>query len=387
MPRLRLMLIGWFVCFLRAVSMFNYRRGVKLFILRHHGRKALTDPETASLNVNRLLLRLGFRKKDKRWNVLYFLASGRRSPDFIPESLYYFEIEPRLNELPMRLTYSDKNMYDKWYSHIPDVHLPVCVLRNINGFLYNQRYEHVNNQAAKALLAEGKYIIKPSLDSGGGKNVRVLDVGKRQVDGRPEIHVTLQDVDGLAGWEDIDAYYGRDYVVQRYIRQHEYFGRLCSTAVNTMRLMTYRSIVDDRVHVIQRIMKIGRKGRVTDNEWTGSVTVGVSAAGKLNGYAVDKFGVRFTAFNDVDVSHLADNPFVPMVDRAAISLAGMVHYSRLLGMDFAVDETGDVIFIEMNHSYNGINYFQYNNGPLFHEYTDEILDHCLGQGRKHYVYY
>lgn len=387
MQAIRSLVIGLFVGFLRAISIRNYRTRVKQYLTRYHDKRALRGLHAANGHVNERLRQLGYRKKDTRWNLLYSLVSRRRSADFIPESLYYFQIEPRLNALPMRLAYSDKNMYDRWYAGVSGVKLPVTVLRNINGFLYDQKYELIGMQAAEGLLDDGKYIIKPSLDSGGGKNVHILEAARERANARTAVRSTLWGADRVGRLEDIARCYGKDYVVQQYIRQHKYFARLCPTSVNTMRVMTYRSVGDDRVHVIQRIMKIGLKGRVTDNEWTGSVTIGVSETGTLNRYAVNKFGVRHTEFNGLDIAGLPDNPFVSTVDRAARAIAGQVYYSRLVGMDFAVDEDGAAVFIEMNHSYNGINFFQYNNGPLFQGYTDEILEYCARQRRDHYVYY
>jgi hypothetical protein len=354
MKKLRQILIALFVHFLRSVSVFNYRRRIVQYIVRHHDKKALSDRTITGTPVNERLRRLGYTKRDVPWNVFCFLAGGK---------------------------------HDKWFAHLPGVRLPTSVLRNINGFFYNQSYEPIDPRAAARLLEEGRYVIKPSLDSGGGKNVHLLEVTNVPQAASPVIHSTLAGMDQATSFAALASHYERDYVVQRWIRQHEYFARLCPTSVNTVRLMTYRSVVDDSVHVLHRIMKIGRQGNVVDNQSAGSLVVGVAPDGTVTDWAWDEYGVRYAEFNGISIREIPRNPFVPAVDRAATAIADQVYYSRLLGMDFAVDDTGTPVFIEMNHNHNGMMWFQYTNGPLFREYTNEVLDYCLRQDRRHYVYY
>ena len=59
-----------------------------------------------------------------------------------------------------------------------------------------------------------------------------------------------------------------------------------------------------------------------------------------------------------------------------LEIAKKFHYHRLLGFDFCVDEMGEVKLIEINNRNNEINFFQMNNGPLFREYTNEIIEFC-----------
>lgn len=382
MKVLRNLILNVFVSFLRYVSLFNYRKTIRFFIKNYHPsikiKKSLNSMQSSSG-----LIELGMKNNDLLWPLLYSSINGINSNDYIPESIYYFEIEPRLNHLQMRLAYSDKTNYYRLLSQSLNYKLPEVVFMNINGFLYNSEYEKLETNQALDLLSEGKFIIKPSLDSGGGKNVKLFETRLE----KPCLVINNIPASPSIKISDILESYGKNFIVQKYISQNVYFGRLNPSSVNTMRLMTYRSIKNDKIYVIQRIMKVGKKNSITDNEWTGSITIGMNANGNLNSFGVNKYGVKTTTVNDIVISEIEKNPFIIKVDQAAKEIANEFHYSRVLGMDFAVDESGTIIFIEANHAFNGINFFQFNNGPLFGKFTDEVISYCLNKNREHFVLY
>ena len=47
-------------------------------------------------------------------------------------------------------------------------------------------------------------------------------------------------------------------------------------------------------------------------------------------------------------------------------------YLRLIGWDFTINDHNEVVFIELNDG-PGIEIMQLCNGPVFGDYTDEIL--------------
>lgn len=378
----RIYIISAFIARLRQVSIFNYRKTIKKFI-RHYHPQINIKLESKNVIDNERLFKLGYSPAEKYWNLLYQHVNGIISKDYIPESIYYFEIEPRMNNLMMRSAYSDKNTYNRLRSKSGLYVLPEAFCHNIRGMNYDKSFQRKEMDDLQKEFNPDKYIIKPSLDSGGGKNIGVFEFSLNgitfyQNNKRPFF------VNGL---DDIIAIYKTDFVIQKYIEQHEYFRQLNSSSVNTMRVMTYRSIKDDSIHVLQRIMKVGQRDYLTDNEWTGSNTIGVNAEGKLNTFAVNKFGVKTEVVNGIRLAELPPNLFVIKVDKAAVEIASNIYYSRLLGIDFAINKDGEVVFIEVNHSYNGINFFQYNNGPLFGDFTDEIIEYCLKTKKEHFVLY
>ena len=52
---------------------------------------------------------------------------------------------------------------------------------------------------------------------------------------------------------------------------------------------------------------------------------------------------------------------------------------RIISWDFAVDENNDIQLIEFNFSPQGIRIHQINNGPLFGEFTVEVLEEVFNK--------
>ena len=50
--------------------------------------------------------------------------------------------------------------------------------------------------------------------------------------------------------------------------------------------------------------------------------------------------------------------------------------------DLAIDKNGEPVLIEVNLMYQGIGFLQINNGPLFGDYTEDILDRCIKRKRR-----
>ena len=108
----------------------------------------------------------------------------------------------------------------------------------------------------------------------------------------------------------------------------------------------------------------------------GGVAIAINEQGNLKDYAFDIDGTKYESFNRITFKQVAEVPFIQEIYKSSINVANQVHYARLLAMDFTVDQTGEVLLIEINCKGNGISQYQYSNGSLFKEFTEEILDYC-----------
>ena len=73
---------------------------------------------------------------------------------------------------------------------------------------------------------------------------------------------------------------------------------------------------------------------------------------------------------------------VPSYDKAlslAILGASLIPHFRLVSWDIAIDVNGDAVLIESNMRKGSINFHQFNNGPLFGDLTEKVLDEVLGK--------
>jgi hypothetical protein len=306
------------------------------------------------------------RSIDTRWIRTYTAVSGISSPDYIPENIYYTIVERVLNDQSFSGAYADKNFYDRYYD--PAI-LPETLLRAIDGKLFNKQYEPVDidNGLSSCLSGYEKLILKPSTDSGGGFRVRLIDARKEESSGYENLKKILTG--------------SRNLVVQDYIEQHDFFRQFNDTSLNTVRIFTYHSVAGRPVIPLHCLLRIGRPGSIVDNQASGGISCGIRETGALNPFAVDKNGVRYESFNGVVFSGKKVPFFDTMLNMAGEIALKNIH-ARLLGLDFCVDTGNRVRLIEVNNKNHEINFYQMNNGPLFGEYTDEVIQWCKTNPRS-----
>lgn len=314
----------------------------------------------------------------KDWLRIYVHISGKRSLNYVPEDLYYSLIEPVLNFKPMSNAETCKSKYKSLY---PGYNFPHTLLVNENGVLYDDIYTRITMNSASPFSCiqfnnVDSVVVKPSLDSGGGAGVRKFNCNDN---GYYEHEGVLMSQDSL------NKMYGRDYIVQDCIQQHDFFASFNRSSVNTLRVLTYRSVRNEAVHILHTILRVGKIGSITDNQASGGYSIGVTPEGILNEYAVDKHGERTSIVNG---NLLNGDLRIPQISRfhdIAISLASKFTYSRLLGIDLIMDKKGEIIVIEINNSSNEINFYQMNNGPLFGSFTKEVIDYCIREKKSYCI--
>ncbi|NCC74446.1 MAG: hypothetical protein EOM06_13775, partial [Sphingobacteriia bacterium] len=269
--------------------------------------------------------------------------------------------------------YCDKNNY---HHLLPQHLLPKVYLRNIEGVLYDQNYKLINNQSAFDHLPQvdnSRIILKKALDSGGGRQVELFVM-------RNGIYADINS--NILSLDYLNNHFADNYLVQEYIIQQPYFQRFNDSSVNTVRIFTYRSVNTNEIIILQSVLRIGKPGAIVDNQASGGIAVGIGAGGTLNGFAVNKKGERINSVNGITFNSIEPIPMFQEMNEIAISIAKKFVYHRLLGFDFCIDNEGLIKLIEVNNKNNEINFYQMSNGPLFREYTNEIIDYCKLQKRS-----
>ena len=213
------------------------------------------------------------------------------------------------------------------------------------------------------------------------------------------VGVTLyENTDGV--WRDVktgerltldylDRHSGEDFIMQEAFEQHEFMAQFNPTSVNTIRLAVYKSVNDDRCHVTQAIMRIGRKGSIVDNGCAGGMFVGINKSdGALMHYVSNEQGYTCTEFNGIDFKHEYKVPFWNSVVGFAETVCQYIPNQRLFALDVALRSDGKPCLLEYNLTGFSIWLFQYTAGPAFGEYTDEIIDYCKSRlGKRERVLY
>lgn len=310
---------------------------------------------------------------NKKWQVVYSTISGIIDHRYITEYDYYHNVEPKLNNKGLSEAYCDKNNY---HHLLPQHLLPEVYLRNIEGVFYDQSYELINKQSAFDHLPQvenSRIILKKALDSGGGRQVELFVLRNG---------IYADNNGNILSLDYLNKHFDDNYLVQEYIIQYPYFQRFNETSVNTVRIFTYRSVLSNEIIILQSVLRIGKPGAIVDNQASGGIAVGIRFDGSLNGFAVNKKGERINSVNGITLSKIEPIPMFLEMNEMAISIAKKFVYHRLLGFDFCVNSEGLIKLIEVNNKNNEINFYQMSNGPLFREFTNEIIDFCKQRERS-----
>lgn len=301
-------------------------------------------------------------KISKKWHNSYISANEIYSEKYITEPLYYNLIERELNDLSMARAYKDKNSY---YKFLPDAKLPKTVIKNINGkYFINDTELSTEHNAIKYLKSQNvKMIIKPSVDTGGGKSVRLLNINKGLIfmDGRN------------IEYDDIKSFYQHDYIIQHLIAQNKKLKNIYPKSLNTIRIMTVK--LECNYQCVSSVIRFGNNDSIVDNIKTnGGVAVGVKNNGQLNDYG-------FTSSGNKSYSHpYSGQEFrkvyikeYSLIRKTVEKLHENLPYFDIVSWDVALNDKNEIIIVEFNISGQEINFHQYNNGPLFGDFTDIVM--------------
>ena len=289
------------------------------------------------------------------WHQYLYSRNGVYSEKYIPASIYNSEIIYRLNKFQFRHAYVDKGFYDTLFY---DVNRPKTIVKNVNGYYYDDRNPLTENEAIEICSNLSEAIIKPTLEGTWGQGVELIRTENGLI---PKWNCSVQ---------DLFRKYRRSFIIQERFEQHAGIARLNPTSLNTMRVMSYRR--GHEVVVLYAVIRIGRKNQVIDNETAGGIKADIDlTTGKIKGVA---FGsAREKLMTQTDVGTVLDGYQMPSFSDV-LSLVREMHfrlpYFNLIGWDMSVDKEGRPALIEWNRA---AELSQVAHGPAFGEYTEEIL--------------
>lgn len=317
----------------------------------------------------------------KRWKPLgyahpiyYKMYSNYigRNIDILPDDLSHRTIESILNPVKFRAPFEDKNMFDKI---VGSEMTPITFLRSMGGFLYMADYTPSNiindNSLFELISSQKRIVVKTTLESCSGDDVIIFEkdmngIWRRMDESKTTLSLHL-----------LNKRLGKDWIIQEYLYQSEFMSSFCKTSVNTLRILVYRSVKDDNVHVLNSGMRIGHDGSFLDNSHQGGLFVGIDKNGKLNNYLTDQYRIKYTKHNNIDFSSQTFIfPNWENVKEFAREIGRRIQYHRCLNLDVMIDSEGKPKLIEFNIGTMSMGLFQSHNGPCFGKYTDEIIEYC-----------
>lgn len=319
----------------------------------------------------------------KRWsdmkivpNPMYYRLFSRycgKSVRIVPEDICRMVIEPVLNPERFRRAWDDKNLWDMLF---PKGIFPLTTLRCMDGMFYTADYQRLvgfDNKKLYDLLTlsgEGKFFIKPTRDSCSSRGTSSINCenGKWYLGKERCKEVSIEYLIELSG---------PNFIIQPFLKQHSEIAKFCPTSVNPIRLITYRSVKDDEVHVLKGAMlRIGAAGEENDGAHGNGMFVGINNDGSLKHEAADYLGHVKTVFNDIDFSKDYIIPGYDKAKSAAEEIAKKVLHHRLLAFDVMIGEDGNPIIFEFNIDGFSMWLSQFIGEPAFDDFDEEIIEYC-----------
>lgn len=280
--------------------------------------------------------------------------SSNTDPEFIPEEIFMADIEATLNQDVSIDYYNNKSLYNQWS---PENVFPVEYIHIIDGEFLDSNLKTISLDQVISIAKSLTYpvVIKPTKDSGGGKNVFFPKT--------PDELIELMKANN-------------NIVVQELIKQHEFFDNYNHYGLNTIRLTLYRSIVDNSVNILNSTLRMGLGGSL-DNETAGGIYSLIKKNGHLNGYALDKYGTKHLTHPDTNIDFKGKIPAMEELLDLAKRITHKIFFARIVSLDACYDENSNWRIIEANVlGHHTIRFAQYSGEPFFNEFTDEVVSYC-----------
>ena len=283
----------------------------------------------------------------------FYSRTGVYSKFYIPTNFYMIELMGRANRWPFISAYGDKNLTEIL---LPNAKQPQTVLKRMNGHYYFEGKAVSEAVAIERSKNLDDVIIKPALSS-QGRGIASLSV----TDG-------ISNIDGLP-IEKVFHQYGKNFLIQKRVKQHERMNALNPTSVNTIRIVTFRS--DMEILLIYAVVRIGKMGSVVDNQCAGGISAIIDEKGRLG-----KFGFGGYEEDNIvktDTGTILEGYQIPSYEKAIETVKNLhfqLPFFDLIGWDIAIDEDGDPVLIEWNQR---VGLSQSAFGPGFGKYTERIL--------------
>ena len=275
----------------------------------------------------------GFKNISTDWHRYFKHLNGNFYKEYIPEDFFYNVIEPSLNMSIMFPALTDKNILDKLFIGVKQ---PKSIVKNINGIYLNASSNVILtfDEAVGLCNKYQKLVIKPTIESGGGKNVGILNINKGLTDQK---NLSINQV--LKNYE-------KNFIIQEYLNQHPQMKLLNESSVNTLRIETL--LIDNKIVVLNSILRIGMKGLRIDNMSQGGYVFKIKQDGKLYNRGYFETGLEIEKKDlDFDIEEFKV-PNYQIILKVVQDLHKQILHFKMISWDMAIDETCDPVLIEYN---------------------------------------
>ena len=339
---------------------------IKYLLLKWHNNKKFKPPKESPILTKDFIK--SYKANFQRLNIkvnkdrirLYLHINGNPDLNYITEEYYKYYIQPFLNLSRYSSTiFQNKAFIDflpKLFPELTGLFIHNYI-KKINGVYYDQNLNIIKNpEEIIRELDSDKLVFKKVLDTGSSRGVQIFQ--KKNKTGFLEMK-THENLNNLIIKED-------DFILQQYIEQHPFLAQHNRSSVNTTKVITYRSVADEKVHVLHQYMRVGATGEYVDTLKKGG-HIKINPDGNLKDFIV------FKDYSTKKNPYPGKYPENDKIINYSKILAKYFPYHRVLGLDFVVDKNSKVFLVEVN---TGITPEATNilSGSLFGQFTEEVMD-------------
>lgn len=303
----------------------------------------------------------GYKLGNTYWHQYYKGLTNEFHVNYIPEDIFNAIIAPSFNQMRQWPALLDKNLS---YNLFKEFEQPKAVVQNINGFYFvDGKIVNESEALQKCNTINKTLIIKPTIDSGDGVMVNKFTVNNHKTSYK---NLTIL---------ELFKKYKKDFIVQEELEQSDVLKVFNPSSLNTVRVMTY--LKKDGVHILSAVLRIGQPNSATDNFCGGGIICGLDVEGNLKRRAYTRDGAILNKSHTKVVFEGVSIPNYNTLLKMVKQMHPKVPYFKIVSWDIGINKENQPVFIEFNTYYQDVDLHQITNGPLFGEFTDEILELSL----------
>lgn len=276
----------------------------------------------------------------------------------IPDTIWHTYIEPFYCNIKLEKAFQDKNYFD---TIIESENSPKTIFRCINNQLLDKNYNLISKSECLKLINNfNEIIIKPSLESGGGRNI---------------MFISKKDLNENKLTKLIKEYSG-NCIVQQIIEQSSFTEKFNKKSINTFRVVSF--LHDNEITILSSFLRVGGKNSRLDNVSSGGIFIPISSDGIMqNEYYSENEQHDLIRITESDLDFSVENRTVKNwgnIENVIKKYHTKLSHFQIINWDICLDSNNVPIVIEYNLSDSSASFHQISKGPIFGDKTAAILN-------------
>ncbi len=291
------------------------------------------------------------------WHRMLYQITGTQTPQFFPESTFVLEILPYMRNSALTTGWGDKAYLDY---HIRGVETAQSVLRNVSGRYIDKDFKLCPWEEAQTILHafHSELVVKPAINTDTGKGVKLI---------HPPYDLA-----------EIEREYGKNFVLQLPLFQHDEMKKLNSSSVNTIRVNSL--LLDAQVCIMSAFVKVGEEGAFADNNGHNRFFIGIGEDGTYLDYAIDHDLRRYNSIpSGYEFARKKVVSFHEICETVKKAHKCIPHFGMAF-WDICIKEDGKPAIVEVNLWRPNATIAQAaTRRPFCGKYTDKVLSYVAMQ--------